>query len=70
MGCRNFNQQQESEANFLAGCVLITNEAARKIVMSGWTLDSAKECYGVSDQMLQYRLNVSGARVQNQRRRY
>ena len=70
MGCRNFDQQQESEANFLAGCVLITNEAARRIVMSGMSLDAAKEHYGVSDQMLQYRLNVSGARVQHQRVRY
>ena len=70
MGCRNFDQQQESEANFLAGCVLITNEAARRIVMSGMSLDAAGDHYGVSDQMLQYRLNVSGARVQHQRGRY
>ena len=70
MSCRNFDQQQESEANFLAGCVLITNEAARRIVMSGMSLDTAKEQYGVSDQMLQYRLNVSGARVQHQRGKY
>ena len=70
MSCRNFDRQQESKANFLAECVLITNEAARRIVMSGMSLDTAKEHYGVSDQMLQYRLNVSGARVQHQRVRY
>ena len=70
MGCRNFDQQQESEANFLAGCVLITNEAARRIVMSSMSPDTAREYHGVSDQMLQYRLNVSGARVQHRRRRY
>lgn len=70
MGCRNCDQQEESEANFLAGCVLITNEAARTIVMSGMSLDEAKEHYGVSGHMLQYRLNVSGTRVQHQRVRY
>ena len=70
MGCRNCDQQQESEADFLARCVLITNEAARRIVMSGMSLDEAKEDYGVSHQMLQYRLNVSGVRVQHQRGRY
>ncbi len=70
MGCRNCDQQQESEADFLARCVLITNEAARRIVMSGMSLDEAKEDYGVSDQKLQYRLKVCGARVQHQRGRY
>ena len=70
MSCRNFDRQQESEANFLAGCVLITNEAARRIVMSGMSLDEAQEDYGVSDQKLEYRLNVSGARGQHQRGRY
>ena len=70
MGCRNCDQQQESEANFLARCVLITNEAVRTIVMSGMSLDAAKKHCGVSDQKLQYRLNVSGARVQHQRVRY
>ena len=69
-GCRNYNQGQESEANFLAGCILIPNEAAKKIVMSGMDLQEAGESYGVSDRMLQYRLNASGARIQNRRRRY
>ena len=38
--------------------------------MSEMSLDEAKEDYGVSDQKLEYRLNVSGARVQHQRGRY
>ena len=68
-GCRNYDRDQEGEANFLAGCILIPNEAARRIVMSGMDLLEARESYGVSDQMLQYRLNASGARIQRNRRR-
>ena len=52
----------EEEANFLAGCLLITNEAALHIVSNG--LESqAQELYGVSLQMLNYRLRISGART-------
>ncbi len=69
-GCRNYDRDQEGEANFLSGCILIPNEAARKIVMSGMDLQEARESYGVSDRMLQYRLNASGARLQRRRRRY
>lgn len=69
-GCRNYDRGQESEANFLAGCILLPNEAAKKIVMSGMDLREARESYGVSDRMLQYRLNASGARIQRRRRRY
>ena len=60
--CRDFDGGLEAEANCLAGCILIPNEAAWRIVGSGMDLDSAQEQYGVSRQMLEYRLNVSGAR--------
>ena len=68
-GCRNYDRDQEGEANFLAGCILIPNEAAKRIVMSGMDPQEARESDGVSDQMLQYRLNASGARIQRNRRR-
>ena len=48
----------------------VTNEASIRIVMFRMILDAAKEQYGVSDRMLQHRLNVSGVRVQRQRGRY
>lgn len=60
--CRDFDSGIEAEANCLAGCILIPNEAAWRIVGSGMDLDSARKQYGVSRQMLNYRLNVSGAR--------
>jgi hypothetical protein len=50
----------EAEANFLAGALLIPNDAAVHIVRNG-LMASAQTLYGVSQQMLQYRLRVSGA---------
>ncbi|RWN31104.1 MAG: ImmA/IrrE family metallo-endopeptidase [Mesorhizobium sp.] len=50
----------EAEANFLGGCLLIPNEAALHIVSQG-LIPFAKQLYGVSQPMLDYRLRVSGA---------
>ena len=50
----------EAEANYLAGALLITNEAALHILQSGLIVE-AHELYGVSKTMLNYRLRVSGA---------
>lgn len=61
-GCRNFDIGMEKEANCLAGHLLIPNEAARRIVWSSRDPEAVCEEYGVSKQMLEYRLNVSGAR--------
>jgi hypothetical protein len=57
----------EAEANFLAGALLVTNEAAIYIVRSGLVL-SAQQIYGVSQPMLDYRLRVSGAHTIHRRR--
>lgn len=57
----------EAEANFLAGALLITNEAAKKILMDGLYYQ-AQGIYGVSQSMLDYRLRVSGAQTIHQRR--
>lgn len=68
-GCRNFQSGKENEAGFLAGCILIPDEAARAIVRSGIAPDAAASRYGVSRSMLKYRLNVSGALIQHRRAR-
>mgnify|MGYP000851022185 CR=1 FL=1 len=52
----------EAEANFMSGTLLIPNEAALHIVRTG-IQSSARRLYGVSSQMLEYRLRVSGART-------
>lgn len=59
-GERNYNGGVEAEASFLAGALLISNEAAWHIVRSGLT-GVARGMYGVSQKMLDYRLRVSGA---------
>jgi Zn-dependent peptidase ImmA (M78 family) len=64
----------EKEANFLAGALLIPNEAAIHIVTTGLA-STANRIYGVSAAMLTFRLRVSGAhriyerRLQNSMRR-
>lgn len=50
----------EAEANYLGGCLLVTNEAAAHIVFNG-LVGSAQQIYGVSQSMLDYRLRMSGA---------
>lgn len=57
----------EAEANFLAGALLIPNEAALHIVSNG-IVAKAQGMYGVSEQMLTYRLRVSGAQTIQRRR--
>lgn len=57
----------EAEANFLAGALLVPKEAAIHIVTNGLE-PHAQRMYGVSQQMLTYRLHVSGANVIHQRR--
>lgn len=65
-GCRDFDPDLEDEANHLGGYLLVPNQAAWRIVNSGMGLESAQATYGVSRPMLNWRLNMSGAR---QRRR-
>ena len=50
----------EAEANFLAGCLLLPNEAAVHVLMNGLK-SSAGAIFEISRPMLEYRLRVSGA---------
>ena len=59
---RDFNQGVEAEANLLAGHILIPNAAALHIVRSGREADACDR-YGVSKELLQWRLGTSGARI-------
>ena len=65
----SFNKDIEDEANCLAGHILIPDAATMQIVWSGCSKDAACERYGVSRQMLEYRLNTSGARIRRDRLR-
>lgn len=61
-GCRNLNQEYEDEANWLGPALLISEEAALHIVKTGMTIDEAVEHYRVSKQVINMRINVTGAR--------
>lgn len=68
-GNRHFSPEIEDEANCLASFLLIPNEAAWHIVKSGMHPDPACTTYGVSKEMLEFRLNKSGARIRFTRSR-
>jgi hypothetical protein len=67
-GCRTFDKEIEDEASCLAGYILIPNEAAWHIVRSQMSAAEACPLYGVSQEMLDYRLDTSGARIRYSRR--
>jgi Zn-dependent peptidase ImmA (M78 family) len=61
-GCRNWDPELEEEANWLAGVLLITEDAALAIVRNGLSLEEAASRYGVSTPMVRFRVNMTGAR--------
>ncbi|OEJ61086.1 hypothetical protein BGM19_26800 [Streptomyces agglomeratus] len=60
-GCRQWDQDIEDEAQYLAGALLVTEDAALAIARSGRPLADAATQLGVSEQMIRYRLNITGA---------
>ncbi len=60
-GHRLWNQTVEDEASWLGGALLISEEAALHIVRNGWFLVQAARYYQVSEEMMRFRLNVTGA---------
>ena len=64
-----YDRGQEEEANWLSGCLLVPREAALLIRRNGTDLRVAAKAYGVSLQMLDYRLNVTGVDAQLSRAR-
>ena len=68
-GCRLWNQNIEDEAQFLGGALLITEDATLWIVRSGLSLSEAASRFDVSERMVTYRLNMTGARKRVERAR-
>jgi len=58
----------EEEAKWLGPTLLVSNEAALHIVAKAMLTSTAAELYGVSESLLEMRLNVSGARIRQSRR--
>jgi hypothetical protein len=68
-GCRHWDEDIEDEANWLAGALLITVDAALWIARSGTSDDEAATRFGVTRRMVTYRVNVTGARKRVSRAR-
>lgn len=62
-GDRHYNSEIEKEANWLAGAILIPGAAAKHIVFNIPDRSDAAKRYLVSTEMLNYRLQVTGALV-------
>jgi Zn-dependent peptidase ImmA (M78 family) len=61
-GMREWNAEQEEEAQWLSGALLISEDAALSIVRSKWSLEDAARFYGTSIDMVRGRINVTAAR--------
>jgi Zn-dependent peptidase ImmA (M78 family) len=68
-GCRYWDQGAEDEANWLAGALLVPADAALAVARGWRSEQEAMEHFGVSEQMLEWRLNATGARKRVQRAR-
>jgi hypothetical protein len=68
-GCRDYAKADEDEAAWLSGCLLVPREAALVVAMAGTPMGIAAVEYGVSMQMMTYRVNSTGARMQAEARR-
>ena len=53
-----YDKQQEEEAKWLSGCLLLPREALLLIRRRGMSAESAATAYGVSVPMLNFRLNM------------
>jgi hypothetical protein len=62
---RQFNEQQEKQATFMAGELLIPLAAAERMAFDGWDNARVAAAYGVSEQFAQ--MQMKGQRVRAQR---
>lgn len=60
-GRRHFDADLEAEANWLGPAILASEEAALAIASRGLSVRDAAREYGVSHELMQMRLNVTGA---------
>src|SRR5206468_3986044 len=56
-GCRRWDAEQEDEADWLAGALLISEEAALQIARSGEPLEEAAKRCRISQALIKFRLN-------------
>lgn len=61
LGCRNWDENMEDEADWLSGALLISEEAALSIARKEMSIEEAAVFYGVSKKMINWRLRMTGA---------
>lgn len=66
---REFNEKQEAEANWFAGCLLLPRTALANSAYMRKSVDTAIEEYGVSRRLYTYRSNKTGVSKQFRRSR-
>ena len=68
-GCRDWRDDHEQEADWMAGELLVTRKMALAIARGRVTFDDALQRLAVSPDMLNWRMNMTGARGQAKRER-
>ena len=68
-GCRLWKADLEDEADWLGGVLLVPRDGALHAARRGWAIPQAAEHFGVSEQMMRWRLAHSGASLQVERER-
>jgi IrrE N-terminal-like domain len=63
-GCRDYAKLEEDEAAWLSGCLLVPRDAALAVALSRTPIDRAAADYGVTNRMMSWRVNVTGAKAQ------
>lgn len=66
---RSWNGDQEKQADYLAGALLIPRDAAHEAARLGLSDGEVAERFGVSTALAKMRMNKTGARLREQRRR-
>lgn len=66
-GCRYWHSQFEKEANWLAGALLVPREGALSLRQAGVSLQGLSIRYGVSHDLVRWRINQTGIALQIKR---
>ena len=66
-GCRVWDDTMEAEANWLGGALLVPRDGALRVARQGIAIDDAAMHFGVSEQMMRWRLDHTGAVFQARR---
>ena len=69
LALREFDQPKEQEADWLAGALLLPRGVLLAVVNGGADDSDVCHTYGVSQQMLEFRIRMTGVKRQIERRR-